>query len=243
MKRAVLVSIVVHAVAALALAATRTPPAPAAQVRVQVAMVEKSVTRPALPPPAPKPEAPRPSRRMARAMTPVRASAPSPQPVPAPPPPSTEAARPAEDAVVVAGIALESTSGAGTFTVAVGNTLHAAPGQVARDPGAAKPYKAERYAAASDLAELPEVLNRGAVDIRRYYPKEALHRGVEGEVILRLTIDADGSIAEAAVVKDPGAGMGPAALRAVREFRFAPGKASGVPVATSIPFVIRFVIS
>jgi hypothetical protein len=34
--------------------------------------------------------------------------------------------------------------------------------------------------------------------------------------------DSDGSIAEASVVRDPGDGMGAAALRAVREFRFAP---------------------
>jgi protein TonB len=125
----------------------------------------------------------------------------------------------------------------------VGNTLGAAPERVARKPAEAKPYKAERYAPASDLAEAPRVLNRDQVDIRRYYPKEALQRGVEGEVVLRLTIDSDGSIAEASVVRDPGEGLGAAALRAVREFRFAPGKVGESPVATAIPFVIRFVIS
>jgi hypothetical protein len=45
------------------------------------------------------------------------------------------------------------------------------------------------------------------------------------------------------VVRDPGEGLGAAALRAVREFRFAPGKVGASPVATAIPFVIRFVIS
>jgi protein TonB len=127
--------------------------------------------------------------------------------------------------------------------VAVGNTLAAAPGPVARNPAPARPYKAEQYAAASDLAEAPRVLTRDQVDIRRYYPKAALDRGVEGEVVLRLTIDSDGSIAEASVVRDPGEGLGAAALRAVREFRFAPGKVGASPVATAIPFVIRFVIS
>jgi TonB family protein len=101
----------------------------------------------------------------------------------------------------------------------------------------------QEYAAASDLAEAPRVLNRDQVDIRRYYPKEALQRGLEGEVVLRVTIDSDGSIAEAVVVRDPGEGLGAAALRAVREFRFAPGRVGASPVATAIPFVIRFVIS
>jgi hypothetical protein len=45
------------------------------------------------------------------------------------------------------------------------------------------------------------------------------------------------------VIKDPGDGLGPAALRAVREFRFAPGKQGGAAVATAIPFVIRFVMT
>jgi protein TonB len=127
--------------------------------------------------------------------------------------------------------------------VAVGNTISAAPQRVARNPAAARPYKAEQYAAASELAEAPRVLNRDQVDIRRYYPKGALERGLEGEVVLRLTIDSDGSIAEASVVRDPGEGLGAAALRAVHEFRFAPGRVGVSPVATAIPFVIRFVIS
>ena len=161
-----------------------------------------------------------------------------------PPPRAVEAQRPAEEApVAIAGISYESTSTAGTFTVATGNTLASAPQRVARDPGTARPYKAAQYAAASDLAEAPRVLNRDQVDIRRYYPKEALQHGLEGEVVLRLTIDSDGSIAEATVVRDPGEGLGAAALRAVREFRFAPGKVGASPVATAIPFVIRFVIS
>ena len=92
-------------------------------------------------------------------------------------------------------------------------------------------------------AYLQQILNREAVDIRRYYPKGALQRGFEGEVVLRLTIDADGTIAEATVIRDPGGGLGHAALEAVREFRFTPGRVGATPVATAIPFVIRFVIS
>jgi hypothetical protein len=40
---------------------------------------------------------------------------------------------------------------------------------------------------------------------------------------------------------DPGNGMGSAALRAVREFRFATGNVGAATVATKIPFVITFV--
>jgi protein TonB len=240
MKRAALaISIVVHAVAAVAVARARARPAPGPSVRLQVAVVETA--KPA-PPPPPAPRPPAPVRVVKRARAPIaRPQAPRPEALP---PPSTEAAKPLDEApVAIAGISYESTSAAGGVAVPVGNTLMAAPERVARKPVEAKPYKAERYAPASDLAEAPRVLNRDQVDIRRYYPKEALQRGVEGEVVLRLTIDSDGSIAEAKVVRDPGEGLGAAALRAVREFRFAPGKVGDSPVATAIPFVIRFVIT
>src|SRR3954469_1247543 len=243
MKRAALaISIVLHGVAAVAVARARARPAPATQVRVQVAVVETA--KPAPPPPPVPPPTPVPVRvvKMARASI-ARTKAPAPS-AEAPPPPSADAAKASEEAPVsIAGISHESTSAGGTFAVPVGNTLAAAPERVARKPADAKPYKAERYAPAADLAEAPRALNRDQVDIRRYYPKDALQHGVEGEVVLRLTIDSDGSIAEASVVRDPGEGLGAAALRAVREFRFAPGKVGESPVATAIPFVIRFVIS
>jgi len=242
MKRvAVAMSVVLHGAAAVAVARAHARPRPPPEVRVEVAVVETQ--KPAPPPPTPEPpvDAIRPREvRMARAFR----STPRVPRAETPPPPAVEAMRPAEEApVAIAGISYESTSAAGTFAVATGNTLAAAPERVARDPGTAHAYKAAQYAAASDLAEAPRVLNRDQVDIRRYYPKEALQHGLEGEVVLRLTIDSDGSIAEATVVRDPGEGLGAAALRAVREFRFAPGKVGASPVATAIPFVIRFVIS
>ena len=233
----VLISVLLHAAAGIAVANARGRPAGAPE-RVRVAVLEKAP--PAPPPPAEPVEQPRPAP-VARARS-VRPPRPAP-PVAAPPPPAVEATSPAEQPVPVAGIGLGSTSAAGSFAVATGNTLSAAPEPAAREPVAVKPYKAERYAAAAELNEMPEVLNRDAVDIRRYYPRDALRAAIEGDVILRLIIDADGSIAQAVVVRDPGHGMGSAALRAVREFRFSPGKTGGAPVATSIPFVIRFVIS
>ena len=239
------VSVMVHAAAAAALAGTRgTPPSAPQRERVQVE-VQMTAAAPSLPP-APVPSPPPPPKR---AVHPVRlapavvaAVSPPPSAEAAPPPPSA-ASRAEEPPVVIGGIAFESTSASGSFAVAAGNTLYAAPDRVARDPAAARPYKAARFAPASELAEAPRVLNRDEVEIRRYYPKEALQRGREGEVVMRLVIDSDGSIIEASVLRDPGNGMGAAALRAVREFRFAPGRVGTTPVATAIPFVIRFVIS
>ena len=145
--------------------------------------------------------------------------------------------------MVVTGITMESTTGSGSFAVGVGNTLRGDPGRVGHDPSTVKPYKAARYAPAAQVSELPSVLNRDALDIRKFYPPDALKREFEGDVVLRVLIDSDGSIARVEVVSDPGEGLGAAAMRAVREFRFAPGKVNGEAVATTIPFTIRFVIN
>ena len=55
------------------------------------------------------------------------------------------------------GITLESTSQGGSFAVPAGNTLYAQPSRTATDPAQAKPYKADRYVAASQVNELPSV--------------------------------------------------------------------------------------
>lgn len=166
-----------------------------------------------------------------------------PPPDNAPPPPTTEAKETTPEPVIVTGITMESTSGAGSFAVGVGNTLHGDPGRTGHDPATVKPYKAARYSPAAQVSELPRVLNRDGFDIRKYYPAPALKSEFEGDVVLRLLIDSDGSIAKVEIVSDPGEGLGAAAARAVREFRFAPATVDGTPVATTIPYTIRFVIT
>lgn len=78
------------------------------------------------------------------------------------------------------------------------------------------------------------------VDIGQFYPPLARARGIEGVVVLRLLIDAEGKLEAVTIVSDPGDGFGAAAVAAVREFRFSPAKVDGKPVATSIPFKFSF---
>lgn len=92
------------------------------------------------------------------------------------------------------------------------------------------------------VSQPPVVLNAGNVDIKRYYPPAALREGFEGAVSLSLVIDADGTMVSASIARDPGEGLGEAALRAVREFRFSAGRLNGERVRAVLPFVIRFVI-
>ncbi len=139
------------------------------------------------------------------------------------------------------GITLESTSQGGGLAVSAGNTLYGQPSRTARDPVEAKPYKAEKYAAVSQLTEVPTVESRPD-SLRAFYPEAAKQRRVEGVVVLQLLIDADGSLAKVEVIGDPGGGLGAAGARAIRQFRFGPGKIGGQPVATTIIYKLYFVL-
>jgi protein TonB len=236
-------SLALHAALALAMLVFAVRPRPVPQTPLEIQVVDapraKAPEPVAPPPPIPVP------RKLARAPRKQQELPPAPAPLPptnAPPPPTSEAPRNAPQPVVVTGITMESTSQGGGFAVGAGNTLQGAPERTAPAPESVKPYKAEQYAPAAQVSELPRPLNREALNLRRYYPAQAKRSGFEGDVVLRLLIDADGSIAKVDIVSDPGQGLGPAAAQAVRELRFSPAKVNGVAVATTVPFTIHFTL-
>ncbi len=240
-------SIALHAALALAILPLAVRPRPVPQVPLQIDVVEVPAARPRPAEPAPPPAPVKPvPMKLARAPR-MRQQQPPPMAAPlppssAPPPPTSEAARNTPEPVVITGITMESTSQGGSFAVGAGNTLRGAPEKTAAAPQAVKPYKAEQYAPAAQVSELPRPLNRESLNLRKYYPPQAKKDGFEGDVVLRLLIDADGSIAKVEVVSDPGEGLGPAAAQAVRELHFVPAKVNGVPVATTVPFTIHFTL-
>jgi protein TonB len=239
-------SIAVHGFfAALIGAATlRTPQRPPRAESVQVEVVAAKPVPPApqkiAQPPAPPKLVP---RKLARATpsTPIHPREPLPPPDSAPPPPSREAKTEAPP-LVLPGISFESTTRTGAMAVAAGNTLHGDPGRAGRDPAAVKPYKAQRYASAAQVTELPRSLGCDARVLEKYYPERARRREFEGDVVLRLLIDGDGSVAKAELVSDPGEGLGAAGLRAIQECRFAGAKMGAEPVATTVPFTLHFTL-
>ena len=73
------------------------------------------------------------------------------------------------------------------------------------------------------------------------YPRQALTRGLSGEVRVRLTIDARGQVADVEVLSaEPTGAFEQAAVNAVRRWRFEPivrnGRAIEASVATTISF-------
>jgi len=235
-------SLALHAALALGMLVIAVRPKPVPQTPLEIQVVDAPRAKPepvAPPPPMPVP------KKLARAPRKPQELPPAPTPLPPtndPPPPTSEAPRNTPRPVVVTGITMESTSQGGGIAVGAGNTLQGAPERTAPAPESVKPYKAEQYAPAGQVSELPRPLNREALNLRRYYPAQAKRSGFEGDVVLRLLIDADGSIAKVDIVSDPGQGLGPAAAQAVRELRFSPAKVNGVAVATTVPFTIHFTL-
>jgi periplasmic protein TonB len=235
-------SLLLHAAVVVLLGRAPALPPPRSQQPLEVAVVEK----PLPPPPAPAEPVPmkvtRAPRRPVQDLPPPPARVQPQPPTTAPPPPSREAAKAEQQPVVLPGVTLESTSQGGSFAVPAGNTLYGQPQRIARDPAEAKPYKADRYVAASQVNELPSVESRPD-SLRPFYPEAARQRGIEGDVKLRLLIDADGSLAKVDVIADPGGGLGEAGARAIRQFRFRPGRVGGQPVATTITYTLVFVLN
>ena len=74
------------------------------------------------------------------------------------------------------------------------------------------------------------------------YPAEARKKGIEATVVLRLELDAEGKVTEAAVERGAGSGFDEAALRVARQFEFEPARKDGEAVAAAILFEYRFTL-
>ncbi len=239
-------SLLIHGAALAALdRAARLPPPP--RDRVVELDVREPPPPPPPPPPAPPPPPPEPPKpkfvpaaKLARHV-PKEAPPPPPRaPPPTPPPPSQPPpSRPAVQAPVHIGVSLESTVAGGDFAAPVGNTMIGAAPKVAPPPAtASKPYWAAKYVAPYEVAELP-VLEE---DFKAAYPPEARKLGVEGEVVMMLTIDSAGKVASVKKLSGPGHGLDEAAVAAARRFRFKPARLHGEAVATEIRYVYSFEI-
>jgi protein TonB len=74
------------------------------------------------------------------------------------------------------------------------------------------------------------------------YPMVARRFNREGKVVLRLTIDAGGSLVSVEVLEDPGYGFAAAAVEAVKRSRFLPARHEGRPVTAKAILPIRFTL-
>ncbi|MBI5549440.1 MAG: TonB family protein [Deltaproteobacteria bacterium] len=208
------------------------------------------------PPPPPPPEPPQPKEEERRKAEPVKVAKalklpPSPKDAP-PPPPKTEPSPPEPNelpppdakpnAPLMIGISMSSTTIAGGFAAPVGNTLYGSAPKTAPKPEEVKPYAPPppggRYVPPFKVTRLPELV----ADFKAPSPEDARMLGLEGQVMLRLTVDGGGKVARATLIKGCGHGLDEAALDAVRRFRFRPGTDVEEAVTTEITYVYTFLL-
>lgn len=228
-------SLALHVAAFLYLSTIKAPQPFELNRPLDVEVVEVEPPKPPPPPEEPKPrKAPPP---------PIKVAAPS-KPPPEPPkeqlpPPPNDAPppeQPSKPVPLIVGISMSSTTTAGTFAAPVGNTLYGKTEDKAADPTEVKAYSAPKYAPIYMVDSAPSVLN----EVKAAYPPEAKAAGVEGQVILSVTVDLEGKVASAKVLSGPGYGLEEAALAAIKKFRFRPAVKGGERVSTEIKYTYTF---
>ena len=79
-----------------------------------------------------------------------------------------------------------------------------------------------------------------AIQSKIVYPEIAKRAGVEGRVYVLAFVDRDGNVTKAKILKGIGAGCDEAALKAVEETKFKPGKQRGKPVNVQVSVPVFF---
>jgi TonB family protein len=98
-------------------------------------------------------------------------------------------------------------------------------------------------AAGLPTSTIPFRTNREATPlqtVRASYPPMALRMGLEGDVTLRIQVDAEGQVTQAEIVKGAGANFDEEALKAVKQARFAAAQNDGENVPAEFMYVYRF---
>lgn len=182
---------------------------------------EKKKPEPPKPPPAP----PKP-----------KAAPPKPAAAPAPAPVAAAAPAPVVAAPVSTDIAMSNDVG---MDMGTGQKSHeeTKPAAVKPKPGAAPvktpvhvdspPPQAADSGACSEPPGKPEPTNKTEIE----YTEEARAAGIEGRLVLEVTVDADGNVTAVKVITGVDPALDAAAIATVKTWRFKPALACGKPVA------------
>ena len=218
-------------------------------------VIEVEVRRPPPPPPpAPALTPPEPVRPPAEPPPPKRVITRHKPPTPPqtmPPKPNAEPPKepPKEPPVPVFGVTMDSvTDGHSSFAVPVGNTTMIDPARSGKHSGPVAPLPAapsgpppERPYQPVSALRIPTLPNTHTHQCGRgvAYPAQAREKGIEGNVILRVSLDEKGHVHDVKVISGLGYGLDEAAVRAIRtsaKCKFSPAIADdGKPVAFIIP--------
>jgi protein TonB len=189
------------------------------------------------PPPPPTEKPPEQAEPIAARPTKTVTEPPKPTPTDEPPPDPTEPPKVAPDPTPtkptrrVIGLNLDSTVAGGSGpSFAAGNTRMGETSRVASDP--------------NGIAALPNaqlVPPRRTHEVQPEYPPALRAQNVEGEVVLKVDVDASGHVSGVTIEKpSKEAAFNSAAVAAAKASTYAPALMNGAPVANTIQFTVRF---
>jgi TonB family protein len=72
------------------------------------------------------------------------------------------------------------------------------------------------------------------------YPKEAINKGIEGQVKVICTVESNGSVSDVMVLEDIGGNCGQAVCQAVRKVQFKPALQNGHPTKYAMVVPVTF---
>jgi TonB family protein len=77
-------------------------------------------------------------------------------------------------------------------------------------------------------------------EVRPTYTAQGRRLGLQGDVVLQVTVGRDGRVGDVRVVRGLGAGLEERAVDAVRQWRFTPATRQGAPVDVSVRISVEF---
>ncbi|HSD63039.1 MAG TPA: energy transducer TonB [Ignavibacteriaceae bacterium] len=91
------------------------------------------------------------------------------------------------------------------------------------------------------VEEMPEPIGGiQGIQSKIVYPEIAKRAGIEGKIYVKAFVDEQGNVTKAVIEKGLGAGLDEAAVKAVKETKFKPGKQRGKPVKVQVMIPIVF---
>jgi protein TonB len=86
---------------------------------------------------------------------------------------------------------------------------------------------------------MPEIVG-GPEAIRLDYPAFERLSGIEGRVVIKFVVGADGKVSDVEILRSAGAGLDRAAMDAFERLEFTPGRQNGQPVAVRTTLTFHF---
>ncbi len=120
------------------------------------------------------------------------------------------------------------------LTLVLMNSLIAIPKSEVLEPPQEDPYAAFAETMPAPIGGLEAIIKKIV------YPEIAKKAGLNGKLYLLIYVDEQGKVDDVKVIKGLGGGCDEAAVKAVRESKFTPGKNGDTPVKVKLSLPVTF---